>query len=68
MGLGKEAIVCRVQSADCCAFCIYISNEVRKIDGHSAGILNTLVLSRHILILLPLLEVEPKTHLHSAAD
>lgn len=38
----------------------------RKIEGHPAGILNTLALGTHILILVP--SLEPKTHLHSDAD
>lgn len=40
-----------------------------KIEGYSsAGILNTLALSRHILILVPSLQLEPETHLHLVAD
>lgn len=42
--------------------------EEGKIAEHSVGILNTLVLSRHILILLLSFQLEPKMHLHSAAD
>ena len=44
------------------------SGEGEKIEGHSAGILSALVLSRHILILVLSLQLEPKTHLHSDAD
>lgn len=38
----------------------------RKIEEHSAGILNTLALGTHIVILV--LSLEPKTNLHSDAD